>query len=63
MCFEAQSHETSLKRLRPQIGSGLPLFTSCLEEVFSETQDACGGRQTEGRSCLEPWPSVVATRL
>jgi hypothetical protein len=37
MCFEAQSHETSLKRLRPQIGSGLPLFTSCLEEVFSET--------------------------
>ena len=38
MCIEAQIHESLLKRLRPEIGSGLPLFTNCREEFFSETR-------------------------
>jgi hypothetical protein len=38
MYAEAQSHESLLKRWHPELGRGLPLFTSCLEEVFSETQ-------------------------
>jgi len=37
MCIVAQIHESLLKRLRPEIGSGLPLFTNCREEFFSET--------------------------
>ena len=53
MCIEAQIHESSLKRLRPQLGKGLPLSSKFSEGGFSEHVFQNSSTHTSGEHCSQ----------
>src|SRR5215204_3778960 len=48
MCLEAQTHNSLLKRLRPELGRGLPLFTHLPRETVWKIAKGLPNRVTLG---------------